>query len=154
MDGSPFGAGGDSLSLAVDPSGQHLYSVDGGATSGGSIWAFNIDPKSGELSPVPGSPFMTGQQASEGIAVDPKGKFAYVSDYVEGGGKIGELSAYEIESSGALRQVKGSPFPTGRNSHPLWSGDRCFGARLSTWQTTAELRSPPTKSGATVCRKR
>lgn len=119
MHGSPFGAGGMSLSMAVDRTG-HLYSVNGGtASSGGSIWAFNIDPKGGELLPVTGSPFMTRQQASSGIAVDPTGKFAYVSDYVEGGGNIGELSAYEIESSGALKQVKGSPFAVGRNAHPL-----------------------------------
>jgi DNA-binding beta-propeller fold protein YncE len=51
-------------------------------------------------------------------ALEPTGKFAYVSDYVEGDGKVGKLSAYEIESGGVLKQVKGSPFVVERNAHP------------------------------------
>jgi len=60
---------------------------------------------------IKGSPFPSGFN-SDAIAIDPTGKFAYVANY--GDRSTGYVSAYAINSSsGALEQVKGSPFPAG-----------------------------------------
>jgi 6-phosphogluconolactonase (cycloisomerase 2 family) len=64
----------------------------------------------GALTPIPGSPFPAGSFPSS-VAVDPTGKFAYVTnehDY--------NVSAYSIGADGSLTPVPGSPFAAG--SHP------------------------------------
>jgi 6-phosphogluconolactonase len=72
--------------LAVHPSGKYLYSVNRGSIeempNSGSVSAFNIDPKTGKLSPL-------NQRPSYGsgpchISMDKTGKWAFVSNYVEG----------------------------------------------------------------------
>ncbi|MGC2405347.1 MAG: beta-propeller fold lactonase family protein, partial [Candidatus Cybelea sp.] len=55
-----------------------------------------------------GSPFAAGS-GPVGVAVDPKGKFAYVSNH-----DSDNVSAYTINAgSGALTPVTGSPFAAG-----------------------------------------
>ena len=54
MTGSPFPAGGNPLSLAFG--GKFLYSANPDATNP-SISGFSIDPNTGALSPLSGSPF-------------------------------------------------------------------------------------------------
>ena len=77
----------------------------------GSVSAYTIDATSGALTPVTGSPFKAGS-GTTGVAVDPRGKFAYVSNYTSG-----NVSAYTINAStGALTQLAGSPFAAGRGS--------------------------------------
>jgi 6-phosphogluconolactonase len=117
VQGSPFSAGASSTGLAVDSTGRYLYSVDGLAHTG-YVFGFDINPNNGALTPIEGSPFSAGP-TSIAIALEPSAKFAYVCDYDVGTGKIGYLSAYRIEQDGALKQLKGSPFKAGRNSHPL-----------------------------------
>jgi 6-phosphogluconolactonase (cycloisomerase 2 family) len=65
VSGSPF-AGGHSVlqftrSLQVDNTGQFLYLA---ATDINAVVAFKIDPNSGALSPIPGSPFPIGATPS------------------------------------------------------------------------------------------
>src|SRR6266853_3744637 len=60
--------------------GRFLYVANGGSNS---ISAYVIDAKSGALTPVGGSPFPAGSVPSS-IAVDPSGKFAYVSNQADG----------------------------------------------------------------------
>jgi len=63
---------------------------------------------SGALGAVAGSPFMTGTNP-QGVAVDPKDKFAYVAN-----NGSANVSAYKINAtSGALTAVAGSPFAAG-----------------------------------------
>jgi DNA-binding beta-propeller fold protein YncE len=76
----------------------------------GNVLVYAI-ASNGALTQVKGSPFAAGYDPS-GVAIDPTGKFAYVSN----GGPIsgrypGNVSAYAINArSGALTQVEGSPF--------------------------------------------
>jgi 6-phosphogluconolactonase len=116
--GSPFAAGTNPLSVAVDPSGQFAYVVNQCGDvlcSVGSVSAYTIDGTTGALSPAPGSPFAAGMVPFS-VAVDPSGKFAYVAN--ECGDvlcSVGNVSAYTINgTTGALSPVPGSPFAAGR----------------------------------------
>jgi 6-phosphogluconolactonase (cycloisomerase 2 family) len=60
--GSPFYSGAGASALAVDNSGEFLYVANSSATNSnpnvtGNISAFNINPTTGVLTPVSGSPF-------------------------------------------------------------------------------------------------
>jgi len=86
-----------------------VYVTNGGGNSGagaGSISAYSIDSQTGALLPVLGSPFPD-PGGPWSIAVDPKGRFAYVAN--RGNDTV---SAYAINATtGALAPVPGSPFP-------------------------------------------
>jgi len=58
VEGSPFGAGYGTASVATDPTGQFAYVVN---ASSDNIWAYSIDPGSGALATISGSPFYGGQ---------------------------------------------------------------------------------------------
>ncbi len=85
--------------------GGFVYVTNAGAKT---VSAYAIDPSSGALTPVAGSPFAAGTVPS-GIAVDAAGKFAYL----ENAGSD-NVSAYSIDpTDGALTPVAGSPFAAG-----------------------------------------
>ncbi|MGA9272262.1 MAG: beta-propeller fold lactonase family protein, partial [Candidatus Cybelea sp.] len=72
---------------------------------GNNLSAFAIKAN-GRLSPVAGSP-ATGS-TPWGVAIDPKGKFVYVTNL-----SSNNVSAYTINvTTGALHSVAGSPFAT------------------------------------------
>jgi 6-phosphogluconolactonase len=79
--GSPFSApyaSGAMIGLAVHPSGKFLYVTD---FSADVILGFVIDPATGALTPISGSPFGAGLACQfQSVAVDPSGKFAYATD--------------------------------------------------------------------------
>ena len=82
----------------------------------GNISAFLINPNSGALYEVAGSPF-TVAPCLTFIAVEPSGRFAYVvhasPDYLSD-----QISGYSIDATtGALRRLAGSPFVTGTPSY-------------------------------------
>jgi 6-phosphogluconolactonase (cycloisomerase 2 family) len=82
-----------------------LYVSNAGADT---VSAYAINPGSGALTHVKGSPFATGSVPSA-LAVDPTGSFAYVAN-----AGSNNISAYTIDqASGALTPVAGSPFATG-----------------------------------------
>jgi 6-phosphogluconolactonase (cycloisomerase 2 family) len=64
------------LSLGTPLFGQFVYVAN---LYGNSVSAYAIDPTTGALAPVPGSPFATGV-FPESVAVYPTGKFVYVSN--------------------------------------------------------------------------
>ena len=69
------------------------------------VSGFSINPNTGVLTPVSGSPFPSGM-APFGVTIAPAGKFAFVTN-----GGNGTVSAYLIDpNSGALTSVTGSPF--------------------------------------------
>jgi len=91
--GSPFPAGGantEPLSVTVDPTGQFVYVASISLVGGtGNIAALTIDPFTGALTAVSGSPFSTGSEPCtsgcevsypRSVAVDPSGRFAYVAN--------------------------------------------------------------------------
>jgi 6-phosphogluconolactonase len=105
--GSPFQAGLDPESLAVDPLGKFAYvaNLNSNVPGSGTVSAFSIGAN-GALTPVPGSPFPAGF-APHSVTVDPAGKFAYVANEFSN-----NISAYSISPNGALTPVPGSPFAT------------------------------------------
>jgi 6-phosphogluconolactonase len=113
--GSPFATDGVSAQRGtVAPGGEFLYVVNAGTTHsvGGSVAVYKINKSSGKLSQIAGSPFATGGSFSEGVAIDPNGNFAYVTNNNDG--PPGDITGFQInKSSGALSQIAGSPFAAG-----------------------------------------
>jgi hypothetical protein len=76
---APFGP----LNAVVAPSGDYVYA--GGYTISNlsqdivSIFAFAVDPTSGALTPVAGSPYTLADFTPYKLAIHPNGKFLYVS---------------------------------------------------------------------------
>lgn len=61
IEGSPFATGYGPLGVAIDPSGKFVYVANNGLSGkAGNISAFAINPLSGALTPVQGSPFTAG----------------------------------------------------------------------------------------------
>lgn len=80
------------------------------ASGEGVIFAYSIQPGSGQLTPVAGSPFTaapSGQQpevGSDRIAISQNDKFLYLST------SAGIMANTIDPSSGALTPIAGSPF--------------------------------------------
>jgi 6-phosphogluconolactonase (cycloisomerase 2 family) len=88
LPGSPFmtgglgGGGGDTQArrIAITPDGKFLFASNAGLTAGvSSISAFSVDPGSGNLTLLAGSPYSTGTDGGEGISLglSPDGSFLY-----------------------------------------------------------------------------
>lgn len=103
--GSPFTAGSNPNAVAAEAKGRFVYVVNAAfGTTNGGVSAFRIGP-TGALTAVPGSPFRAGAQPDY-IAIDPTGKFAYVSNFVSS-----NVTAFSINAdTGALTQITGSPY--------------------------------------------
>src|SRR5262249_37506507 len=93
----------DPMTMAIDPSGSFLFqtALGGGAPSG--IFAYVINRSNGNLSTVPGSPYLTNVPFYADV-IDQQGKFLYALG-------SGGVYAFSIQSgTGALTQISGSPF--------------------------------------------
>jgi 6-phosphogluconolactonase (cycloisomerase 2 family) len=98
--------GSYSCTLSLDPTGKFLYI----ATSAG-IYAFSVNPTTGVLSSIAGSPFSDGSVLRES-AIDHSGKFFYA---ISNAG-LNTISVFTINSSaGTLAPVAGSPFQMAMN---------------------------------------
>ena len=76
--GSPFTAGENPVSASVDVSGRFLFVANNANTANGnSVSAFTIDPGTGALTAVPGSPFAASPFPLF-VAADPSGQYVYV----------------------------------------------------------------------------
>jgi 6-phosphogluconolactonase (cycloisomerase 2 family) len=107
MAGSPFEVEYNTRSVAVDPSGKFAYVTMSLYPDSNGISAFTIDPSSGALTEVAGSPFAALDDPMS-ITIDPSGKFAYVANNYSD-----NVSAFTIDAAtGALAEVPGSPFAT------------------------------------------
>jgi len=116
--GSPFptaGSGGDGLSyfasnrIVISAPGGFLYASNSGSND---VSAFSIDPSSGNLTPVPGSPFpLDGFGPGSGgisLAVTPNGQFLMA------GNPLSErITSFSIGRDGSLTTAPGSPFFAG-----------------------------------------
>jgi len=111
--GSPFAAGTSPVSVSIWFAGgtrEFVYVLNGGSND---ISAFSVDPTTGVLAAVAGSPFATGIGPTF-LAIDPTARFVYVAN-----GAAASVSAYAVDATtGALRAVPGSPFACG--SGPLY----------------------------------
>jgi len=82
----------------------------------GNISAYAINAATGALTTVSGSPFATGSVPG-GMAVDPFGRFAYVTNTPSAPSPGNTVSAYAIDAAtGALTAVTGSPFAAGNGA--------------------------------------
>lgn len=113
--GSPFPTGGTGGSLffsdnelSIFSDGQFLFASDPGSSD---VAVFAINQSSGALTPVPGSPFSTGQNAGTGMSlaetVAPGGKFLYAANDI-----AGTISIFSIAHNGSLTLTPFSPVPT------------------------------------------
>jgi len=115
VNSTPVPVQGGLRNIVADPSGKYLYALSEDANS---IDAFEIDSISGDLTPVPGSPyimrkpFSTCDQYPFGCdptdIADDYGRFLYVDE------TFGEaVQAYGISrTTGTLSNLPGSPFPS------------------------------------------
>ena len=117
--GSPFGAGPptpwfDAVNrIAVDQSNKFLYV----STSAGIV-GYNIDPNTGALSMISGSPFGRAPQPFA-IVVIPGNQFLYESTDFSTPNGPANLYGYSIDqNTGVLTEIAGSPF-AGANCGPI-----------------------------------
>ena len=114
--GSPFATGGNGGGGSVFAANRitttvvknFLFAGNGGSDN---VSAFSIDPLTGILTTVPGSPFATGGVAGlngMSLTVTPDEKFLIVAN-----GSSLNITVFSIAANGALSPVAGSPFASG-----------------------------------------
>jgi 6-phosphogluconolactonase (cycloisomerase 2 family) len=119
--GSPFLTGGTGIAAGFSAANRitsvavkgFLYAANSGSNN---VSAFSIDPGTGFLTPVPGSPFATGgvaRQSGMSLAPTPDDKFLIAAN-----GFSDTITVYSIGTNGTLAQVAGSPFPGGAGGSP------------------------------------
>jgi 6-phosphogluconolactonase (cycloisomerase 2 family) len=94
--------------MIATPDTKFMYVTD---PQNDQVDAFAIDPTTGALTPLPGSPFPlnSSTQSASGIGIDPTGKFLYVSDLFGS-----DILGFSInQSTGTLTGIAGSPFSSG-----------------------------------------
>ena len=115
--GSPFLTGGDggahdvgpeTITTATQGTKSFLYAANAGS---GTVSAFVIDPRSGNLTVVPGSPFTVGA-ANAGntlsLTASPGGHFLFEVDETST-----FIRTFNIAANGALTEAAGSPVDSG-----------------------------------------
>jgi 6-phosphogluconolactonase (cycloisomerase 2 family) len=116
MVGSPFPAGRGPFAITVDPA-EHFIFVTNTADSTFSVLA--IDPTTGALANIVGSPFNVVQINNTGastgpisISIHPSGTLLYIANQI-----AGNVSFYSVSSAGVPTEMTGSPFASGIGSN-------------------------------------
>ena len=115
MPGSPFATGSSGASeIVIDPTGNYLYELEVDTSDyryTASLHALRIDPNSGALAPVAGSPFALPSALYALPITHPGGGFVYAISYTN------QLTAFAVQpGTGALMQVPGSPYTVSSRS--------------------------------------
>jgi len=106
----PGCGGSGTLALPPPASAAEFVLAVNLATGASNLSVEKIDPTTGALTPVAGSPF-GGVTSPSSVAVEPSTKFAYVTNFSDN-----TISAYGINSTtGALTPIAGSPFAAAGN---------------------------------------
>jgi len=121
--GSPFATGGSGGGGSVFAANRITAAVVknflfAGNSGSNNVSAFSIDPVTGVLTSVPGSPFATGGVAGlngMSLTTTPDDKFLIVAN-----GTSMNITVFSVAANGALSPVAGSPFASGA-SGPLAS---------------------------------
>lgn len=101
--GSPFPTNISGVPVFLAAAGKFVYVCN----SNGTIDGLGVDPNTGILTQVPGSPFGTASSLAANIAIDPLGKFLYVSNPA-----TSATYGFTLDpTSGTLAPIAGSPFP-------------------------------------------
>lgn len=106
--GHHFPAGTTPMAMAIDSAGQYLYVLN---IDSQNISAFHIDPHSGSLKQVKGSPFGAGSKPTR-IAIN--GRFLYALN-----SGSNNISVFYIQESGALQGNKDDAVATGTDPAEL-----------------------------------
>lgn len=103
ISGSPFSVGQGPSDATVDPSNRFLYVANYGPSTGseGSVSGFSIDPTTGNLTPISGSPWDSGGTNAQGVTTDNAGQFLYVTNTVSGNIEVFSIN----QTTGALSPV-------------------------------------------------
>lgn len=116
MVGSPFPAGRGPFAITVDPAEHFVYVTN---TADSTISVLSIDPVTGILTNIVGSPFNVMQINNTGtatgavsISVHPSGTLLYVANQI-----AGNVSFYSVSSAGVPTELTGSPFGSGIGSN-------------------------------------
>jgi len=98
--------------VGVHPSGRFVLTASKAATA---VGVYRIDPATGAVHPVPGSPFATRRARSPFfITFHPSGRFVYVASRFDG------VIVFRMDAdSGRLTQIDGSPFAAGKRTRSL-----------------------------------
>ncbi|MBV8997019.1 MAG: hypothetical protein JO287_25725 [Pseudonocardiales bacterium] len=108
--GSPFGSGGPyPSSVAFNPPGDLLAVANSIIGDTVSVFFVRFD---GTLSPVPGSPFITGKNP-QAVAFSPSGGVATGGLLAVANASDNTVAMFSVGLDGALRPIPGSPFATG-----------------------------------------
>ena len=114
--GSPFAKGPNPVAIAVAPNGKFAFAVNYSTVNGSitdSVSAYTIDPLTGALTEVAGSPFETGVTPTA-LAIAPSSKFVYVANFHDS-----SVTVFSIDgSTGVLTELATSPFDTGTGTLP------------------------------------
>jgi 6-phosphogluconolactonase (cycloisomerase 2 family) len=109
VSGSPFYSATPFEGIAMHPSGSFLYASSLGPCEN-SLYGFVIDPSTGTLAAIGGSPFGNGQECygDWDVAAEASGNFVYAVDSQHG------ISAYAVnQSTGALTPASNSLYGPG-----------------------------------------
>ena len=99
-------------SIVVAPSGNFAYAAN--YQSSGTVSGFSINPTTGDLSPIAGSPFPAGSSPYR-VTIAPSGGFLYSANYGSS-----NVSAFSVDpTTGALTPVPGSPFGVGAEPYSV-----------------------------------
>jgi len=98
-----FPTGAFAFSVAVDPTGKFVYTANG---NDNNVSGFTINPATGVLTPIPGSPFPA-ESLPVFVTADPAGKFLYVVNTVSD-----SVSVYTIDAATGVLASTGPSFPT------------------------------------------
>jgi 6-phosphogluconolactonase (cycloisomerase 2 family) len=101
--------------VVADPFGRFLFGLSNG------IWSFPSDPATGAVDLARGSPFASAAPGTMyPIAVAPSGRFVYGSLALSPE-DFGAVVVFRVdESTGALTEIAGSPFPAAVSPRRLW----------------------------------
>jgi 6-phosphogluconolactonase len=119
INGSPFATGSTPEFSAMHPSGRFFYvsnfvSNSSGSSGSGSIGGYAVDPATGALTELAGSPFAAGNGPTA-VVIEGSGRFLYTSNFFSA-----TVSVYSVDATtGALTQVQGSPFALTDNTRFL-----------------------------------
>jgi hypothetical protein len=104
------GWGGCATSAIVHEPSRRLF-----ASGSTAVAIFDINPVSGDIVPITGSPFPTGAQTAWGMDVTDDGTRLYIASQANGGGAPGAVTVLDIE--GGITPIIGSPVTTGFSSN-------------------------------------
>jgi 6-phosphogluconolactonase len=124
--GSPYG-------ITVNPAGTTVYVANWQA----SVAAFSIDPGTGALTAVPGSPFTASYTGWgwQSVAIHPAGTRAYV-----GTGNGGQLLGFDIDpATGALTQDAALTYGSAGFNYVTFNAAGTYAYLSNAWDVTISI---------------